>query len=241
ASIVTATTVSYTETATGRVWFTRDEFEIEYVYEPVVLAEGRYWIYAHVIGPENCFWMAKQDVIWGTECWTDYVDMPPMGPGTVIFGEAFDLAFQLTGTSGGQPEVPDLDCDGSLSWTEVTPEETVTGTFTVENIGDPLSLLDWEIESYPDWGTFTFDPDGGLDLTPEAGAVTVTVDVVAPEDPETEFEGEIVLVNSEDPDDICVIDVVLATPVSQQSLIFQFFEMLAQRFPIFGMILAALF
>ena len=139
------------------------------------------------------------------------------------------------------PVVPDLDCDGSLSWTGVTPEETVTGTFTVENIGDPLSLLDWEIESYPDWGTFTFDPDGGLDLTPEAGAVTVTVEVVAPEDPETNFTGEIVLVNSEDPDDICIIDVALATPVSQQSLIFQFFEMLAQRFPILGMILAALF
>jgi hypothetical protein len=139
------------------------------------------------------------------------------------------------------PVVPDLDCDGTLSWTEVTPEETVTGTFTVENIGDPLSLLNWEIESYPDWGTFTFDPDGGLDLTPEAGTVTVTVEVVAPEDPETNFTGEIVLVNSEDPDDTCIIDVALATPVSQQSLIFQFFEMLAQRFPILGMILATLF
>ncbi len=157
--------------------------------------------------------------------------------------DAFVLGIDDVEVSGNvaPPAIPDLDCDGSLSWTEVTPEETVTGTFTVENIGDPLSLLDWEIESYPDWGAFTFDPDGGLDLTPEAGAVTVTVEVVAPEDPETEFEGEIVLVNSEDPDDICIIDVALATPVSQQSLIFQFFEMLAQRFPIFGTILAALF
>jgi len=139
--------------------------------------------------------------------------------------------------------VPDLDCDGTLSWTEVTPGETVTGTFTVENIGDPLSLLDWEIESYPDWGTWTFDPDGGLDLTPEDPAVTVTVEVVAPEDPETEFTGEIVLVNSEDPDDTCTIDVSLATPVSQQqqSLILQLLEMLAQRFPIIAQILAAIF
>jgi len=87
--------------------------------------------------------------------------------------------------------------------------------------------LDWEIESYPDWGTWTFDPDGGLDLTPEDPAVTVTVEVVAPEDPETEFTGEIVLVNSEDPDDTCTIDVSLATPVSQQSLILQLLEMLA--------------
>jgi hypothetical protein len=146
-----------------------------------------------------------------------------------------------TTPSGGQPEDPDLDCAGTLSWTDVEPGATVTGTFTVENIGDSLSLLDWEIESYPDWGTFTFDPDGGLDLTPEAGAVTVTVDVVAPEDPETEFEGEIVLVNSEDPDDICIIDVALATPVSQQSLIFQFFEMLAERFPFLALVLEVIF
>ena len=31
---------------------------------------------------------------------------------------------------------PDLSCDGSLSWT-CSPGETVTGSFTVENIGDP--------------------------------------------------------------------------------------------------------
>ena len=168
---------------------------------------------------------------------TSYSDPPSGNPFTAYYADETVAAIP----EGGQPEVPDLDCDGTLSWTEVTPGETVTGAFTVENIGNPLSLLDWEIESYPDWGTFTFDPDGGLDLTPEAGAVTVTVDVVAPEDPEAEFEGEIVLVNSEDPDDTCIIDVALATPVSQQSLIFQFFEMLAQRFSIFGMILAALF
>jgi len=120
------------------------------------------------------------------------------------------------GVTGGSPEVPDLDCDGTLSWTDVTPEETVTGTFTVENIGDPLSLLDWEIDSYPDWGTWTFDPDGGLDLTPEDGVITVDVEVVAPVDPETEFEGEIVLVNSDDPTDTCIIAAALVTPVSQQ-------------------------
>ena len=139
------------------------------------------------------------------------------------------------------PAVPDLDCDGSLSWTDIDPGANVTGTFTVENIGDPLSLLDWEIDSYPDWGTFTFDPDGGLDLTPEAGAVTVTVEVVAPDDPEEEFEGEIVLVNSENSSDTCVIDVALATPVSQQSLISLFFEMFSQRFPIIAQIIAAIF
>jgi len=36
--------------------------------------------------------------------------------------------------------VPILDCTGSLSWTDVIPGSTVTGDFTVENIGDPGSL-----------------------------------------------------------------------------------------------------
>ncbi|MCJ2534239.1 MAG: PQQ-binding-like beta-propeller repeat protein, partial [Candidatus Thermoplasmatota archaeon] len=177
----------------------------------------------------------------GEELWIYTTDGSVRSCPAVADGKVFVGSWDGNVYCFGQPAIPDLDCDGSLSWTEVTPGETVTGTFTVENIGDPLSLLDWEIESYPDWGAFTFDPDGGLDLTPEAGAVTVTVEVVAPEDPEAEFEGEIVLVNSEDPDDTCVIDVALATPVSQQSLISLFFEMLAQRFPILGMILAAIF
>ena len=153
--------------------------------------------------------------------------------------DEYDVNFQLYGT-GGEPAIPTLDCAGSLNWEDVEPGATVTGEFTVENIGDDGSLLDWAIQSYPDWGTnWTFDPNGGTNL-PKGAPVTVDVEVVAPEDPETEFEGEIVLVNSEDPDNTCVIEVVLVTPVSQQSLIFQFFEMLAQRFPILGRILAAI-
>ena len=124
---------------------------------------------------------------------------------------------------GEQVTGPDLDCEGSLSWTEVTPGETVAGTFTVENVGEAASELNWEIESTPDWGTFTFDPDGGTGLTPEAGALTVDVEVVAPDDPETEFAGEIVLVNSDDPEDTCVIDVALVTPMSYNMPFLQWF------------------
>jgi len=123
---------------------------------------------------------------------------------------------------------PDLDCAGSLSWIDVEPGAIVTGSFTVENIGEATSELNWEIESTPDWGTFTFDPDGGTGLTPEAGALTVDVEVVAPDDPETEFAGEIVLVNSDDPEDTCVIDVALVTPMSHSH---PMFEILIRLFP----------
>ena len=82
---------------------------------------------------------------------------------------------------------PDLSCTGSLSWNNVNPGETVTGTFTVENIGDPGSLLDWEISEDPGWGVWTFNPSSGTGLTPEAGPVTVQVSVEAPVPPDVMF------------------------------------------------------
>ncbi len=108
--------------------------------------------------------------------------------------------------------IPDLDCDGSLCFVDVEPGETVIGTFTVENIGTAGSELDWEIDTYPDWGTWTFDPDSGLDLTPEAGAITIEVEVITPDDPTLELEGEVVVVNSEDTGDICIIDLAISIP-----------------------------
>jgi len=105
----------------------------------------------------------------------------------------------------------DLDCDGSLSWTDVKPGDTVDGSFEVSNNGAPSTLLNWEIESYPDWGTWTFDPSSGTDL-PGGESVTVDVEVVAPNEENTEFEGEVIIVNSDNPNDYCVIDVYLKTP-----------------------------
>jgi len=125
---------------------------------------------------------------------------------------------------------PDLDCSGSLSWTDVTPGETVTGFITVENIGDNQSLLDWEITEYPTWGTWTFLPESGYDLTPEGGEVAIGVTVIAPDEPETNFIGHITIINSEDPGDHCIIDVFLSTPVSQQ-VINPLLQMLLERFP----------
>jgi hypothetical protein len=107
--------------------------------------------------------------------------------------------------------IPDLDCDGTLNWQEVDPGSTVTGSFTVENIGEPLSLLDWEIESYPDWGLWTFDPEAGLDLTPEDGLVMVDVEVIAPDEYGSEYDGEVRIINSEDANDYCIILVSLIT------------------------------
>jgi hypothetical protein len=138
--------------------------------------------------------------------------------------------FEVTGVD--IPE-PDLDCDGDLTWTDVEPNSIVEGSFTIENIGEPESMLNWEIESYPDWGEWTFTPSSGSGLTPEDDPVTVSVSVVAPDEEETEFTGEVKVVNSDDPDDFCIIDVSLATPVNQQSINSLFLWFLEQHPNIF--------
>jgi len=148
--------------------------------------------------------------------------------------------FGIPYSGGPPPIVPDLECDGVLNWEDITPGATVIGSFTVENVGDAESLLDWEIESYPDWGNWTLTPMSGLDLTPEDGAFTINVEVVAP-DEGTEFTGEIKIVNSENASDYCVIDATMTDVVSQSSMISQFFEILAARFPIIATVLGIIF
>jgi outer membrane protein assembly factor BamB len=112
---------------------------------------------------------------------------------------------------------PDLDCDGSLVWSEVPPGGTVTGSFIVENIGEPYSKLDWEISEWPEWGTWTFAPVSGTDLTPEQGPFTVNVSVIAPSQQNKKFTGDVKIVNVENSSDFCIISVTLTTPVNTQS------------------------
>jgi rhamnogalacturonyl hydrolase YesR len=110
-----------------------------------------------------------------------------------------------------EPDEPDLVCFDKLKWVDVKPDSTVTGSFQVGNIGDPDSLLDWEIIECPDWGIWSFNPDSGNDLL--AGeTVDITVEIVAPNEGEKVFTGEVTLVNSEDSNDTCNIDVSLTTP-----------------------------
>jgi len=127
---------------------------------------------------------------------------------------------------------PDLYCEGSLSWTSIAPGSTISDFFTIENIGEPVSLLDWEIAEYPDWGDWTFIPSSGVGLTPEDGEYTVGVTVTAPDEQNTEFTGTIRIVNMENSSDFCTIDVTLATPKNK---LFNFFNSLLswlfERFP----------
>ena len=130
----------------------------------------------------------------------------------------------------------DLECIGSLSWPSAKTGSTLTGYFTVENIGIPGSELDWEIVDWPmDWGDWTFTPLNGEDLTPEAGPFTVNVSVVAPDEKNKEFSGQIKIVNKENNSDNCTIDISLVTPKNQQSsnpIFLELLHNLIQKFPL---------
>lgn len=152
--------------------------------------------------------------------------------------DATDYLFGYELCDAPEPVESDLYCSGELDFIDVEPGSTVTGTITVENVGLPGSLLSWEVLSYPDdWGTWTFTPDSGTGLL-AGDTLDITVEIVAPEEEETAFDGEIVLVNTEDNADICTVEVSLVTPVSQSV---SFLELLAQRFPILAKILELIF
>jgi hypothetical protein len=131
-----------------------------------------------------------------------------------------------------QNDTSDLECTGSLSWTDTEPGATVIGSFQLQNIGDNDSSLNWTIDSSSiSWGTWSFNPESGTRLTPEDGQVTVQVWVVAPNEENTEFQGNLRVENQDNSSDFCVIPVYLKTPLSQDLCFQQFFERMFQQFP----------
>lgn len=141
-----------------------------------------------------------------------------------------------------QNNTPDLNCSGSLSWTNIKPATTVVGSFQVLNCGDAGSLLNWTVDaSSISWGTWSFSPDSGTNLTPEAGLVTIQVSVVAPDEKNTEFQGNLRVENQDNSTDFCEIPVYLKTPVSKDLFIHRFFERVFHRFPFAFLLMRLLF
>jgi parallel beta-helix repeat protein len=144
-------------------------------------------------------------------------------------------------TTEKEPE-SNLFCDGSLNWDKIKPGSTVEGSFTVENIGVPGSLLDWEIIEYPEWGLWSFNPFYGDDLTPEDGSITVNVSVVVPDIKNSEFTGEIKIVNLDNMSDNCSIPVYLKTPRNKSfNFIIHLFKLLLERFSLLERLLNIFF
>ena len=136
-------------------------------------------------------------------------------------------------------EIANLECSGNLAWAEVGAGSTQNGEFTVLNEGSPLTFLNWEIDSYPSWGTWQFNPESGTDLI--GGEETnVQVTVIAPGDTDSEFTGEVTLVNSDDPGDSCIVYVYLSTPRVKPPInpfFLRLLEMFPNSFPVLRLLL----
>ena len=126
---------------------------------------------------------------------------------TVLEGVIVDIMPSLQGTG--------LEGHGVLSWADVKPGSELTGSFTISSTGEPGSTIDWEIATWPDWGTWAFTPSSGENLTPEEGERIIEVTIVAPETKKESFAGSVKIINSDDSSDSCLIHVSLVTPKHQ--------------------------
>jgi PKD repeat protein len=156
-----------------------------------------------------------------------------------------------TATIGEDIPLPDLECEGSLSWVDVIQGTTVNGTFIVRNVGDSGSVLNWEVDGYPeDWGEWTFTPSEGSGLNPGDGDLIVEVTLVAPKaksmllfsrlDDAEEFTGDITVINSDNSGDSEVIPVSITVSRGKVFSLRDIFEYLIYRFPILEKILEIL-
>jgi hypothetical protein len=191
--------------------------------------------------PESFTIISTAPYVTATIEWTEYVYDLSEYSGNIyiaihcVSNDAFILMIDdFTVSAQLQPPVPDLSCEGSLNWAEVTPGATVYGEFSVGNVGEAGSILNWIVDSYPtDWGTWTFTPNSGA--LADGVWQTVNVSVIAPDEKNKEFTGKIKVINSDDPTDFCEIDVILKTP--REKILYNPLLKILERFPILFSIL----
>jgi C1A family cysteine protease len=127
---------------------------------------------------------------------------------------------------------PDLDCDGYIvTKGAVKPGSKVTGDFTVTNVGEAGSLLDWEVDSWPDWGSdWSFTPLSGQDLE-KGNEITVEVSFYAPDIEFWSDSGDIKVVNKENNDDFDTVPVAVTTQ-RNRALFYRFLDVFQNRYPL---------
>jgi len=123
---------------------------------------------------------------------------------------------------------PNLECDGSISWRRVTPGTQIIDEFSIANTGEDGSVLHWQIESYPDWGSFGFSEESGY--LKDGIWESIQVFITAPNETKTEYTGTIRIINVENPGESCEIDVIVETPRTK-NLFQTILNFLLERFP----------
>ena len=121
--------------------------------------------------------------------------------------------FKVQYYNSDQSSEPDLDCEGSFRFTNVKAGSVLNGNFQIKNIGGENSLLNWTISSFPSWGTWSFEPNSGDNLTPEDSPINVVVSIVAPLNQNKKFEGIIRIENQQDSEDFDIIPIICNTKI----------------------------
>jgi outer membrane protein assembly factor BamB len=117
-----------------------------------------------------------------------------------------------------QNRIADLKCEGFLEFEHVKPSSVIRTNITVENVGENGSELNWSIESFPEWGNWTFQPILGNGLYPRDGKVIVEIMIEAPSVKDCSFSGEVKVINKENADDFETIKTVLSTSKSKYNI-----------------------
>jgi hypothetical protein len=212
----------------------------------------KYWI--SIIGhssPETnacvgChFPVVLQEFAWRCNAWGFY---PEWRSCTEFgYGNALDISFQLTGD--GEPVVPDLECDGDLRWEDISPETIVNSTIIVSNNGDFGSMLEWNVSSFPDWGSNWTLQWVDQDYMPEnhgfvgtTSAEEVYLEFKAP-DKRGKYTDDIILQNVDNTDDTCSISIYCSVPrtrASYNTLLLSLFEGFPNAFLLIRQVLGLL-
>ena len=135
----------------------------------------------------------------------------------------------------------DLECHGEIMGF-VKPSATYRITFKLRNIGQSNSGLDWEISEWPDdWGTWSFNPSSGNDLSPEDGWVDVEVTFKTPNEKKSSCIGDIKVINKNVASDWELIYVSVGIPknkaINTMPLFLRFLENHPYMFPMLRQLL----
>ena len=128
----------------------------------------------------------------------------------------------------------DLECNDNIKWRKVQPGSTITYNLSITNVGESFSKLKWEISEWPEWGTWSFSPNNDY-LYPESGEEIIQISVVSPNE-EDRFNGEIKIINKDNPNDYCNIPVSLFTPKNIISTHLSLHKFLEQHPHLFSLI-----
>lgn len=137
----------------------------------------------------------------------------------------------------------DLTCnDESINWVDLKPNSEVSHNISIENVGESFSTLDWKIVEQPEWGTWDFDPIEGFGVYPESGSVMIKASVLVPDEKNKNMDGQIKIVNQNDPNDYEIIPVTLSTIKNNEcnNPLFIYLQTYESRFPIIQKILQIL-